>query len=247
MQGTDLEPRETAKEPISAQTSTSEGIASDTSASGVDHYSAPPIGGFALAPPLGVFTDTTPIAGSGRAVLPGHVLPAKTEAPVEVMAVAEVETVEPVLGRPAADAEIASEPAVGAPDRPAENFAVNPPIAGYNSSYETIQASEVEPELQPSVPGAEQNRDIASFPTSRDTSIYESDPIGKLDHPSAARMDSSASVTAVKHGHLGENHHKGVEGPYPALDTVSEKGSSTICAFPSDVRGMADRRLDFTT
>jgi hypothetical protein len=43
-------------------------------------------------------------------------------------------------------------------------------------------------------------------------------PLGKLDHPSADRTDSSASITAVKHGHLGHAQSHG-----PTLATVSEK------------------------
>lgn len=43
-------------------------------------------------------------------------------------------------------------------------------------------------------------------------------PLGKLDHPSADRTDSSASITAVKHGHLGHAQSHG-----PNLATVLEK------------------------
>jgi hypothetical protein len=57
--------------------------------------------------------------------------------------------------------------------------------------------------------------------SSRSESIDNNVSTGKLDAPSAARSDSSASVTAIKHGHLGQHHP---EESSHTLGSISEKG-----------------------
>jgi hypothetical protein len=57
--------------------------------------------------------------------------------------------------------------------------------------------------------------------SSRSGSVDNNVSTGKLDPPSAARSDSSASVTAVKHGHLGQHHP---EESSHTLGSISEKG-----------------------
>ena len=57
--------------------------------------------------------------------------------------------------------------------------------------------------------------------SSRSESIENIVSTGKLDAPSAARSDSSASVTAIKHGHLGQHHP---EESSHTLGSISEKG-----------------------
>lgn len=57
--------------------------------------------------------------------------------------------------------------------------------------------------------------------SSRSESTDNNASTGKLDAPSAARSDSSASVTAIKHGHLGQHHP---EESSHTLGSISEKG-----------------------
>lgn len=216
---------ESTSAPFGIHSHTFEGI---TGTSGNEQTStAASPAAFSLAPPLGVFTGTTPIASGASTVLSGSIPPAKREIPVEVLPVEESRIPEPVLGRPAADPIIASDgmTSSGIDSTAGMNTAV--PAVSSSSEREPVpQTFETETEAQPNAYLQEDNRDTPSYSSSRDTSVHESIPTGRLDHPSAARMDSSASVTAVKHGHVGEHHHKDVETPLHVLDTVSEKRGS---------------------
>jgi hypothetical protein len=226
--------QEDKRDPVESSFS---GLNITTGASAPSSAASAPSGGFALAPPLGVFTETTPVASGASVILPGTVLPpAKREPPVEILPVQESQIPEPMLGRPAADPSIAFEDVTPRGNLELHNETVDasPAIVTREQRMDAPEAvlgdsafgsSAAAPEAQ------EKDHDVPSYLSSRATSTHESIPSGKLDQPSAARMDSSASVTAVKHGHLGDHHHRDVETPRTTLDTVSEKGSWPVDLF----------------
>ena len=226
--------QEDTRDPVESSFS---GLNITTGASAPSSAASAPSGGFALAPPLGVFTETTPVASGASIILPGTVLPpAKREPPVEILPVQESQFPEPMLGRPAADPSIAFEDVTprGNLGLHNETLEATPAIVTKEQRMDAPEAVLGDSTFGSSAAAQEseeKDRDVPSYLSSRATSTHESIPSGKLDQPSAARMDSSASVTAVKHGHLGDHHHRNVETPRATLDTVSEKGSWPVDLF----------------